>query len=198
MSFVLAMIISYLIGAVSFSTIIAKSIAGIDIRQHGSGNAGATNTLRVLGRGPGILVLILDALKGLAAMGIAHLLTGGDPIAYALAGIFAIIGHNWPVYYGFRGGKGIATTVGVALGLSPSSFLVTGLVAVFVILLTRYVSLGSLVLATLLPLCLLFFGADSSFVWISLIITVLAYVRHYRNIVRLIQGTERKLGDKSQ
>ncbi|MGD8189184.1 glycerol-3-phosphate 1-O-acyltransferase PlsY [Brevibacillus ginsengisoli] len=197
MSWILSFVISYLLGSISFSYLIAKKVAGIDIRMHGSGNAGATNTLRVLGKGPAVLVLLLDACKGLAAMGITHLLTGGAPVAYAFAGIFAIIGHNWPVFYGFRGGKGIATTVGVALGLSPIAFLINAVITVSVIAITRFVSLGSLVFATLLPILLFIFAKDPVFGWVSMCITIFAYVRHYSNIVNLLQGKERKLGDSS-
>ncbi|WP_432776955.1 glycerol-3-phosphate 1-O-acyltransferase PlsY [Brevibacillus gelatini] len=191
-----AWVLSYLIGSISFSYLIAKKVAGIDIRAHGSGNAGATNTLRVLGKGPGIAVLILDALKGLAAMGITHLMTG-DPAAYAVAGLFVIAGHNWPIYFGFRGGKGIATTLGVVLGFSPVAFLIAAVLAVLVIAITRYVSLGSLVLVTAIPISLYLLDKPISFFWTSLVIALFAYVRHYNNIRNLLAGTERKLGDKS-
>lgn len=197
MSWILSFVISYLLGSLSFSYFIAKKLAGIDIRMHGSGNAGATNTLRVLGKGPAILVLVLDALKGLAALGITNWLTNGDPIAYAFAGIFAIVGHNWPIFFGFRGGKGIATTVGVSIGLSPLGFLIDGVITVLVIALTRYVSLGSLVFATLLPILLFLLAKEPAYGWISLFITLLAFIRHYSNIVNLLHGRERKLGDKS-
>lgn len=191
-----AWVLSYLIGSISFSYLIAKKVAGIDIRSHGSGNAGATNTLRVLGKGPGIAVLILDALKGLAAMGITHLMTG-DPAAYAVAGLFVIAGHNWPIYFGFRGGKGIATTLGVVLGFSPLAFFIAAVLAVLVIAITRYVSLGSLVLVTAIPVSLYLLDKPISFFWTSLVIAVFAYVRHYNNIRNLLAGNERKLGDKS-
>jgi glycerol-3-phosphate acyltransferase PlsY len=196
MEFVLSMAISYLVGSIRFSYLIAKKIAGIDIRSHGSGNAGATNTLRVLGKGPAILVLILDACKGLAALGIAHLISGGDTITYAFAGIFAIIGHNWPVFFGFRGGKGIATTVGVALGFSPIAFLFAAIATVLAIAITRFVSLGSLLFVTLLPVLLLITGKPA-LAGVSIIIMILAYIRHYTNIVNLLAGKERKLGEKS-
>lgn len=108
----LSLLISYLIGSVSFSYLIAKKIAGIDIRSHGSGNAGATNTLRVLGKGPAVTVLVLDALKGLAAMGLTHLLTDGNALAYALSGLFAIIGHNWPVFSDSAEERGLPQPLG--------------------------------------------------------------------------------------
>ncbi len=194
----MSLVISYLIGSISFSYLIAKKIAGIDIRSHGSGNAGATNTLRVLGKGPAILVLLLDASKGLAAMGITYLITGGNLTAYALAGVCAIIGHNWPIFFGFRGGKGIATTVGVAIGFSPVSFLISAVITVIVIAITRYVSLGSLVFVTLLPICLFIFEDAIIFAEVSLVLAVFAYARHYTNILNLLSGKERKLGESSQ
>lgn len=196
MDFVLSMVISYLVGSISFSYLIAKKVAGIDIRSHGSGNAGATNTLRVLGKGPAIVVLLLDALKGVAALGIAHLISGGDPLTYAFAGIFAIIGHNWPIFFGFRGGKGIATTVGVAIGFSPTAFLIAVIVTLLVIAITRYVSLGSLIFVTLLPI-LLFVFHQPVLGGVSLLIMLFAFIRHSSNIVNLVQGKERKLGEKS-
>ncbi|HZG79391.1 MAG TPA: glycerol-3-phosphate 1-O-acyltransferase PlsY [Brevibacillus sp.] len=193
----LSWVISYLIGSISFSYLISKKIAGIDIRSHGSGNAGATNTLRVLGKGPAILVLLLDAAKGLLAMGITHLLTGGDPVAYAMSGLFAIAGHNWPIFFGFRGGKGIATTLGVALGFSPLAFLIGAVLAVVTIAITRYVSLGSLILVSVLPIAIYVLDKPNAFVWTSLALAVFAYIRHYNNIRNLLAGNERKLGDRS-
>ncbi|EST56071.1 membrane protein [Brevibacillus panacihumi W25] len=193
----LSWVISYLIGSISFSYLISKKIAGIDIRSHGSGNAGATNTLRVLGKGPAILVLLLDAAKGLLAMGITHLLTGGDPVAYAMSGLFAIAGHNWPIFFGFRGGKGIATTLGVALGFSPLAFLIGAVLAVVTIAITRYVSLGSLILVSVLPVAIYVLDKPNAFVWTSLALAVFAYIRHYNNIRNLLAGNERKLGDRS-
>ncbi|MDH4615996.1 glycerol-3-phosphate 1-O-acyltransferase PlsY [Brevibacillus sp. AY1] len=193
----LAWVISYFIGSISFSYLITKKIAGIDIRSQGSGNMGATNTLRVLGKGPGIAVLVLDATKGLLAMGTTHLLTGGDPLAYAVSGLFAIAGHNWPIFFGFRGGKGIATTLGVALGFSPLAFLIGGIAAVITIMITRYVSLGSLILVTILPIVIFVLDKPIAFWWTSLVLTVFAYIRHHNNIRNLLAGTERKLGDKT-
>lgn len=193
----LSWVISYLIGSISFSYLISKKIAGIDIRSHGSGNAGATNTLRVLGKGPAILVLLLDAAKGLLAMGVTHLLTGGDPVAYAVSGLFAIAGHNWPIFFGFRGGKGIATTLGVALGFSPLAFLIGAVLAVVTIAITRYVSLGSLILVSVLPIAIYVLDKPNAFVWTSLALAVFAYIRHYNNIRNLLAGNERKLGDRS-
>ena len=193
MSVLIAVVIGYLLGSVSFSYIIAKKVAGIDIRQHGSGNAGATNTLRVLGKGPGILVLLLDAGKGILAVLAAQWISGSD-LAMALAGVAAILGHNWPIFFGFRGGKGIATAIGVIATLSFFAFIWAVLATVLVIFLTRYVSLGSLVFLTLMPILMYFHDDPLSFIMIALIVAILGYVRHRENIVRLIQGKENKLG----
>ncbi|GEN33713.1 MULTISPECIES: glycerol-3-phosphate 1-O-acyltransferase PlsY [Aneurinibacillus] len=191
-------ILSYLLGSISFSILVAKKIAKIDIRQHGSGNAGATNTLRVLGKGPGIAVLLLDAAKGAIAVGVAHWLTGGNDWVIVLSGIAAILGHNWPVFFGFRGGKGVATTIGTLLALTPVPALIAVVVTVAVIAVTRYVSLGSLVFFTLIPVILIITGASLAYIIGTLIIAALGYIRHAENIKRLLQGTERKLGQSKR
>lgn len=192
---VIAVALSYLLGSVSFSIVIAKWVKGIDIRQHGSGNAGATNTLRVLGKGPGILVFLLDIAKGVAAVWIGHGLGGNDWIP-ALCGLSAIIGHNWPVWFRFKGGKGIATTVGVIATLAFVPALCAGIIAIATIALTRYVSLGSLLFAALTPLFISIFYFSVPLLCASLLICIFAFVRHRTNIVKLFQGTENKLGAK--
>lgn len=196
MGTVLSAVIAYLLGSVSFSYLITKLLLKDDIRKHGSGNAGATNTLRVLGLGPAIAVLVLDVLKGVAAVWIAVWL-GGAGWAVALAGLLAIVGHNWPVFFGFRGGKGVATTIGVfaTLLLIPSIY--AGILAILLILLTRYVSLGSLVFVVAAPIFSLFVGSyPISYYYIGLLIALLSIWRHRSNIIRLVQGTENKLGKR--
>ncbi|GIP58178.1 glycerol-3-phosphate 1-O-acyltransferase PlsY [Paenibacillus sp. FSL W8-0186] len=193
---VIAVIFSYLLGSVSFSVLLAKSLKGIDIRQHGSGNAGATNTLRVLGKGPAIMVLALDVLKGIAAVWIGRWLGGEHVWVPLLCGLAAIIGHNWPVYFRFRGGKGIATTIGVMASLFFFPALYAGIIAILSIVFTRYVSLGSLLFVLLTPLFLVLTGETGPYLWTSLIIFVFAFWRHRTNIVKLIQGKENKLGSK--
>ncbi|AMA74740.1 acyl-phosphate glycerol 3-phosphate acyltransferase [Aneurinibacillus sp. XH2] len=189
-------LLSYLLGSVSFSILVVKKIAKIDIREHGSGNAGATNTLRVLGKGPGIAVLLLDAAKGAIAFGLASWLTKGNDWVIVLSGIAAIVGHNWPVFFGFRGGKGVATTIGTLLALTPVPALIAVAVTIVVIAITRYVSLGSLVFFTLVPIILLTQGASFVYIAGTFMIAILGYMRHVGNIKRLLQGTERKLGEK--
>lgn len=198
MNVAVAVVAGYLLGSISFSYLIAKRVAGIDIRKHGSGNAGATNTLRILGKGPGILVLLLDAVKGIAAVLLAMWFTGGNHTAMALAGVASIIGHNWPIFFGFRGGKGVATTLGVMASLSFVAFLWSALATILVIFITRYVSLGSLVFLALIPILMYVFGDPAEFIVMALIVAVLGYVKHRENIVRLIQGKENKLGQSKR
>ncbi len=194
---VLAIIISYLLGSISFSLLIAKGIKGIDIRDHGSGNAGATNTLRVLGKGPAIFVLLLDALKGVAAVWIGVAFNASpDYWVPALCGLAAILGHNWPIYFNFRGGKGIATTIGVLATLCIVPALLAGVIAIVSIVVTRYVSLGSLIFVILTPIALLIMGYSAPIVVVSIVICALGIWRHRANIGRIVKGTESKLGSK--
>lgn len=195
---IIAIVLSYLLGSVSFSVVLAKMLKGIDIRQHGSGNAGATNTLRILGKGPAIVVLLLDVLKGIVAVWVGRWLGDGNEWIPALCGIAAIIGHNWPIYFHFRGGKGIATTIGVMATLSFVPALCAGVIAILLIVITRYVSLGSLVFVALTPISLLIsgliFGFDWSIFWSSFVICLFAFWRHRSNIVKIVQGRENKIG----
>ncbi|MCM3761208.1 glycerol-3-phosphate 1-O-acyltransferase PlsY [Alkalihalobacillus oceani] len=192
----------YLLGSISFSYIIAKKIKKVDIRQHGSGNAGATNTLRVLGVGPAVAVLALDIVKGIAAVWLGILLAPDQSGLFpALAGLAAILGHNWPVYYGFRGGKGVATTIGVLATLVFFPALFAGLLAIASIFITRFVSLGSLLFTVLTPV-LTYVLIDTYdypilYVYLTVVVAVLSLWRHRTNLARLIKGTESKLGKKA-
>lgn len=190
---IIAVVLSYLLGSVSFSIVIAKWVKGIDIRQHGSGNAGATNTLRVLGKGPGILVFVLDIAKGIGAIALGHALSD-EAWTPVLCGLAAIIGHNWPVWFRFKGGKGIATTVGVIATLAFFPALYAGIAAIAVIAITRYVSLGSLIFAALTPLFIIWLDFSWPLLAGALAICAFAFLRHRSNIVKLAQGTENKLG----
>lgn len=192
----LCIVIGYLLGSISFSYLYGKLAKGIDIRSHGSGNAGATNTLRVLGVGPAIAVLLLDAGKGVAAVLVGQWLGGDNAWIPVMAGLAAIIGHNWPVYFHFKGGKGIATTVGVAATLCFLPTLFAGLLAIACIALTRYVSLGSLILTGTLPFLLMIMSKPSELIIASFIIALFAFIRHRTNIVKLIKGKENKIGSK--
>lgn len=194
---IVAIVLSYLLGSISFSLLYGK-LKGIDIRQHGSGNAGATNTLRVLGKGPAILVLLLDVIKGIIAVLIGHWLGGESSSSWlaGLCGIAAIAGHNWPIYFHFRGGKGIATAIGVLASLAFFPALFAGIIAILSIVITRYVSLGSLIFVILTPWILLVLGYEWSFFWTALVICLFAIWRHRSNIVKLARGNENKLGSK--
>ncbi|WP_042162683.1 glycerol-3-phosphate 1-O-acyltransferase PlsY [Paenibacillus gorillae] len=195
---IIAVVASYLLGSISFSIVIARLVKGIDIREHGSGNAGATNTIRVLGKGPGLFVFVLDIAKGIAAVLIGRLL-GPDDLGdwtAVLSGLAAIIGHNWPVWFRFKGGKGISTTVGVMVTLAFVPALIAGVIAIASIAITRYVSLGSLLFAAFVPLLIGLIHYSLPLLLVSLLLCVFAFVRHRTNIVKLVQGTENKLGAK--
>ncbi|ASS77177.1 acyl-phosphate glycerol 3-phosphate acyltransferase [Tumebacillus algifaecis] len=189
------MLIAYLLGSISTSTILAKKVAGIDIRKHGSGNAGATNTLRVLGPKLAGIVLVLDASKGVIAVLLAKLLAMPD-LVVAGSAIAVIVGHNWPIFFRFRGGKGIATTIGAVLALVTVPALLAGAVGLLVLYATRYVSLAALSFTALLPLCSYLLQAPDQFVWFTSAAFVLSLWVHRANIGRLVAGRENKLGAK--
>lgn len=195
MQSVLAIVASYLIGSISFSFIIAKFVKGIDIRKYGSGNAGATNTLRVLGKGPAIAVLLLDVFKAMIAVWIGMWMTDVVWVS-VLCALAVIAGHNWPIFFGFRGGKGIATTIGAMATLSFLPALFAGIIAIISIFITRYVSLGSLIFAGLLPIFIWIMGKPYEIIIGSIVIGVFAFIRHRSNIVKLAHGKENKIGAK--
>ncbi len=191
---ILTGVIGYLLGSANTSLIVGK-FYGMDVRKHGSGNAGATNTLRTLGKTAAALVGIGDVLKGVIACLIGQLITG-DTSGLMLGGVGAIAGHNWPLYFGFKGGKGIFTSFAVALMMDWKIGLI--LLGIFVILVavTRYVSLGSVVGSALFPVLGLAFNRGTQFVVFALILAIIAICRHRGNIERLVKGTEAKLGSK--
>jgi glycerol-3-phosphate acyltransferase PlsY len=191
---IIAIIVSYLLGSISFSILFARWLRKIDIREHGSGNAGATNTLRVLGKGPAIAVFLLDIAKGSIAVLIGLWLGEGSEWVPVACGLASIGGHNWPIYFRFKGGKGIATTVGALVIWAFLPTLLAGIVAILVIVFTRYVSLGSMIFAALLPILFYLFHLDAAYIWGALVVAILAIVRHRKNIVKLMNGTENKLG----
>jgi len=190
--YILAIILGYLIGNFATSYVAGKLIANIDIRNHGSGNAGATNTFRVLGPAAGTIVFIGDVLKGLLAALIGRWLTG-TVAGGMLAGTFAVVGHNWPVMFNFKGGKGIASSFGLIMALFPKIGLILFVVVVTVILVSRYVSLGSITAAVLFPILLIIFGQPFRIVLIGLILCLMALWRHTDNISRLRMGKENKI-----
>lgn len=183
----------YLIGSISFAVLLVRLKTGKDIRKEGSGNAGATNVLRAHGRTLGLLVALLDVAKGAAAVLLVRAVTA-DPRAAAAAALAAILGHVFPLYYGFRGGKGVATAVGAFLVLAPYPALACIGVFVAVVWLSRYVSLGSVVAMTLLPIACGLFGAPLPTVMAAAGAAVLIVFKHLDNLKRLARGEERRLG----
>ena len=188
--------VAYLLGSVSFAVLIVRLATGTDIRTEGSGNAGATNVLRAHGKGLGIAVAALDVAKGALAVVLTRLVTP-DPRAAAAAAFAAVLGHVFPLFYGFRGGKGVATTVGAFLALAPLPTLVCVGVFVAIVAITRYVSLGSVVGMVLLPpVSGLLFHAPRPTVIAAAAAAVLIVVKHRENLARLAKGEERRLGRK--
>ena len=210
MTVIASLVAAYLLGAIPFSLVIGQRVKGIDLREHGSGNLGATNVYRNLGKGWGGLCLLLDAAKGVAAVLLMTLVVDAIPRGEALplhltgdvwrilAGAAAILGHGFSPFVRFKGGKGIATTFGVFLILEPLAVLLAFAVFVAVFLATRIVSLGSLSAAAVFPWAVLIFELRSRSVSVTLIvfsaiIAALVIWRHRANIRRLRAGTEQKL-----
>ncbi len=184
---------SYLIGAIPFGLVVGK-IAGVDVRRHGSKNIGATNVNRILGKKYGAITLILDVCKGfLPIAGAAAILSGSThAVIYACAcGVLAVFGHMFPVYLGFKGGKGVATGLGVFLYLSPLAIGISLVVFVGVVAFSGFVSVGSLLASGLFPLWLYISGADKELIITAVIIAVLIWIKHHENIRRLLQGKEK-------
>jgi glycerol-3-phosphate acyltransferase PlsY len=192
---VLLVLFSYLLGSISFSYFITKRIKGVDIRKVGSGNAGATNISRVLGLKFALLVLFLDTLKGFVVALLASYLTP-DTLLFLLCCGAVIIGHNWPVFFGFKGGRGVATTLGVFLVIAPIHTLIVLSFLIVIIVLTRYVSLGSIIGAISAPVVLLLLRYPFPYFIFGMAVCLLILWRHAPNIKRLLQGKESKLGEK--
>lgn len=187
-------IVAYLLGSISFAVLLVRASTGRDIRAEGSGNAGATNVLRSHGKKLALLVALLDVAKGVAAVLLMRLVTS-NPRWAAAAGFAAIVGHVFPLFYGFRGGKGVATAVGAFLALSPLAVLVTLALFVAIVAATRYVSLGSIVAFALLPpIAGLFFHAPRAVVTAAGMTALLILFKHLPNLKRLARGEEGKLG----
>jgi len=193
---------AYLLGSVSFSVLVVRLVQGLDIRTVGSGNAGATNALRAAGRTAGAVVLVLDVAKGITAVAVPRALDA-TPSVVGGAAVAVVIGHVFPVFFGFRGGKGVATSAGALGTLAPAAMALGLVVFVTVVIWKRYVSLGSIVTAALIPLlvasCLRLGWVRSGGTWLLLPSTAIALIiiiRHARNLRRLRQGTEPRLGER--
>ena len=199
-----ALILAYLYGSIPTAVWIGQAFYGIDVREYGSGNAGATNTFRVLGKKAGIAVMVLDILKGYTATNLAYLIglsvTGPQDsvqfVNYQLAlGVTAVMGHLFPIFAGFRGGKGIATLFGMILAVHTGAALICVLTFVIVLLISKYVSLSSILSGFSFPLSVIFLFQSPirSVVLYGMCICVLILVTHQKNIERLLKGKESKV-----
>jgi len=202
--YAITILVSYLIGSIPFG-VFAGRFAGIDVREHGSKNIGATNVLRTLGKKYGIAVFLADALKGLVAVRLAVWLAGADPFYRSslgiVAAVFVVIGHSFPIWLRFRGGKGVATSGGACLGLLPVPTSIGGLIWIVVFLAFRYVSVASIAAIVSLPLVVWLLsdrGNSPNYLMFgfSVFIAVLVTWRHRENIVRLTRGTEPRFDRK--
>ena len=202
---ILFILLSYLTGAFPSAVWVGKTFYNIDVREYGSGNAGATNTFRVLGKGAGIPVLFMDVFKGWLAVNYVSFLSNslvleqGSPEIYfetQLAfGISAVIGHLFPIYTGFRGGKGIATMLGLLIGLHPEAALYSFLVFVLIFLMKKYISLASIIASFTFPIfIILVLGSiNPSLNLFAIFVPILSLITHQKNIERLIRGEETKI-----
>lgn len=202
---IVLLILAYLLGSMPFAVWIGQIFYQIDVREHGSGNAGATNAMRVLGKKAGITVLLLDIFKGTFAV---HMANFADydygSIQFVnlqlVLGISALFGHIFPIYAGFRGGKGIATLLGVVIALDPPAAMYSCAVFAIVLVVTRYVSLASMIASIAFPIYVTFIEKTQflSMITFSFFITVLVIITHQKNIERLIRREESKIFDKSK
>lgn len=198
MSTIILIVVAYILGSVPNALWIGKVFKGIDIREHGSKNTGSTNAARVLGAKLGILTLILDISKGAIPVALslfmkANLLeniTGISNLDFIMIGIFAIVGHSFSIFMKFKGGKAVATTVGVFIVLVPKALLLAAAVFFVIFALTRYVSVSSITAAISLPIFIFFLYGDIPYTVFGGIITILIIVKHKSNIQRLLNGTE--------
>lgn len=195
------LLLAYLIGSVPTSVWIGKSFYGIDVREHGSKNAGATNTMRIFGWKAGITVLLIDILKGWLAVNLIHVTNyyipeTGDFVEFQLLlGIAAILGHIFPIYVGFRGGKGVATLFGLVLAINPEPTLMCIGIFIITLIITKYVSLSSMIAGFAFPAVVIFVFKTTtpSLVIFSMIIAVLLLFTHQKNIERLLRKEEKKV-----
>ncbi|NQT22391.1 MAG: glycerol-3-phosphate 1-O-acyltransferase PlsY [Candidatus Omnitrophica bacterium] len=195
----ISIVIAYLIGSIPTAYIFGKLIKGIDIRNYGSGNVGATNLFRVVGKVPGVISLFIDMLKGYLPVVILPIFFSINsnsltPDSYKLLlGASAIMGHVWPVFLKFKGGKGVATTAGVVLAIMPIVFLISFAMWIFVFLALRYVSLASIFAALTMPIAVMLLKRPFSTIVFAVILCIIGIYKHKTNISRLLKGEEKRL-----
>ena len=192
MTKIIVIVVAYLLGSIPFGYLIVQRKVGADIRQTGSGGTGATNVSRRAGKAAGVLTLLLDAAKGSVAVLIAKAAGGGDWVI-AVAAIAALVGHIFPVWLGFRGGKGVATAVGIFLVLAPIAVLCAGVIFIAIVALTRYVSLGSIIAAVLIPVFVWFLSGSQPLLTAAIVAAALIVFAHRGNIKRLASRTESRI-----
>lgn len=211
-AYIIMAIIAYAIGSINFSVIISKKIAGFDVREKGSGNAGSTNVLRTVGKKAAALTLVCDILKGVISVLIALLIgkiagkSANSAIIVEIAALAVVIGHTFPIFFGFRGGKGVATSLGVILIVNWKIGLICLIFALALMALTRMVSLGSISAAVLFAVLTIFvrdsyiggIDFDFSFIVFGILLATLVIFNHRSNLKRIINGTENKLGSKKK
>lgn len=204
-TYIIVTIIAYLLGSISFSVIISKKMAGFDVREKGSGNAGSTNVLRTVGKKAAILTLICDCLKGIVVILIAVLASkivkGTDAgLLVQLAGVAVVIGHTFPIFFKFKGGKGVATSLGVLLIINWQIGLICLVFALTLMALTRFVSLGSVSAAILFPILTIFIQENyivpGNYIIFGVVLAAIVVFNHRANVKRLLTGTENKLSFK--
>ena len=196
---ILSLVLSYLVGSIPTAYIVGKLYGGIDIRQYGSGNVGATNVLRVLGKAPGIGVLLFDIAKGIfAVVAISAIFALNQIIFYVFLGLAVVIGHNWTIFLKFQGGKGMATSLGVLIGLTIKVALIRPvlMLSIFawlaVFLLSGYVSLASILSTVLLPFLMVVRTSSFELTALSILFAIFVVLRHRPNIRRLLSGEEHR------
>lgn len=204
-TYIIVTIIAYLLGSISFSVIISKKMAGFDVREKGSGNAGSTNVLRTVGKKAAILTLICDCLKGVIAV-LIGLLAGkivknlDNALLVQLAGIAVVLGHTFPIFFKFKGGKGVATSLGVLLVINWQIGLICLVFALVLMALTRMVSLGSVSAAVLFPVLTIFirnhYLVPGNYIVFGVILAAFVIFNHRENVKRLISGKENKINLK--
>lgn len=208
-AYIIVGLVAYLLGSISFSVIISKKMAGFDVREKGSGNAGATNMLRSVGKKAAVLTLLGDALKGAVAILFAIIVgkiakNADKALLVQIAGILVVIGHTFPIFFGFKGGKGVATSLGVLLMTNWKIGLICLVFALILMALTKMVSMGSVGAAILFPVLVLFIHTNftvsegSGYLVYSIILALLVAFNHRSNIKRILNGTENKLSFKKK
>ncbi len=196
---IIFLIFTYLIGSIPFGFVMAYLVKGIDIRKFGSGNIGATNVVRVVGKKWGILVFVLDFLKGFLPLLLAKFILNPTNLIYIVSAILSVSGHNWPIFLKFKGGKGVATTLGVLLGLTvqiPSLKLILGLAILtwaVTFLIARIVSVASVAAAISLPVLTIAFKQSLTLIVLNSVLCIFGVLRHRSNLKRFFRGEERRL-----